>query len=188
MENARFSPKLIIGIGNPSNQYSKTYHNAGILFIDFIAQNNNLEFKKTSKIFETTALDKIKIAKSLTFMNESGKSVLEAVKYLSVKNSSTSSGKLKTDQIAVAHDDVDIKLGEYKISFGKSSAGHKGIESVIKHLKTQNFWRIRIGIGKETGIFRKKKLKAEKYVLNKISPADSKLLELALNKILKELE
>jgi len=94
-------------------------------------------------------------------MNESGKAVKEAVKYF----------RAKPEEILIIHDDSDIELGKYKISFGRGSAGHQGVESIIKSLGTKNFWRLRIGIR------RTKRKKAGEFVLKKITPADKLVWE-----------
>lgn len=81
---------------------------------------------------------------------------------------------LKSEELLVVHDDSDLELGRYKVSFGRGSAGHKGAESVIKALGTKNFSRLRVGIRKnESGI----RQKAEKLVLKKISRKDKRTLE-----------
>jgi PTH1 family peptidyl-tRNA hydrolase len=152
-------PKLIIGLGNPSEKYAKTCHNSGYLFADSIAGG---DFEK-SKNFAFSKEKGFTVVKPLTFMNDSGKAVSEAVKYFS-----SAKAKIKPEDILVAHDDSDIMAGEYKLSFGKNSAGHRGVESVIKALKTKNFWRLRIGIRKN------KKGKAADFVLKKMSPTDIK--------------
>lgn len=173
--------KLVLGIGNPDKKYENTYHSAGILLIDYLIKKNPAKVKsqkEKSKSFAFVKFENVIFAKSLVYMNESGKAVAETVKY----------SKLKPEQIMIAHDDVDINLGDYKISFGRNAAGHKGIESIIKSLGTKNFWRIRIGVGKEklakNGIV--KKIKAENYVLKKISNTDRKLIESAFEKIIAE--
>src|SRR3989344_5947031 len=117
--------KLIIGLGNPGKEYVKTYHNAGFLFVNFIKEIDI----------------NIKALKTDTYINQSGQFVKKALKAL----------KYKPEELLIAHDDSDIELGKYKISFGRSSAGHKGVESIIKELKTKNFWRLRIGI-RETSL------------------------------------
>src|SRR3989344_4515337 len=101
--------KLIIGLGNPGKEYKRTRHNAGFLFID------ELERLKI----------KIILAKSQSFMNESGRAVADLIKFY----------KVKPESILIVHDDIDILWGNYKFSFGRSSAGHKGVESIIKVLK-----------------------------------------------------
>ena len=125
--------KLIIGLGNPGKEYDRTRHNAGFLFIDALESKN---FPPTEDVPKGQKNKKIILAKSESFMNESGKAVAAAIKFY----------KLKPENILVAHDDIDILWGTFKFSFGRSSAGHKGVESIIKALKSKNFWRIRIGI------------------------------------------
>ncbi|MFA5098653.1 MAG: aminoacyl-tRNA hydrolase [Candidatus Paceibacterota bacterium] len=143
-------PRLIIGLGNPDKEYERTYHNVGFLTVDFLAKN----------------LPASKLVKSEVFMNESGSFVRKTAKQ---KNA-------KPEDLLIIHDDSDIKMGEYKLSFGRSSAGHRGVQSVIDSLKTKNFWRLRIGIRKN------KKQKAMEIVLKKISKADME----TLNKVFKE--
>ena len=94
-------------------------------------------------------------------MNRSGEAVKKASQFY----------KTKPEHIFVLHDDSDIILGQTKMSFGRSSAGHKGVDSIIKHLKTKNFWRFRIGIG------RKKHVLAEDIVLKKLTPKDREILK-----------
>ena len=157
--------KLIFGLGNPGKDYANTYHNAGDLFVKFLEEKSGEDFP----------IALIQASKSGLFMNEIGKEVIKQTKYL----------KTKPIEILVAHDDVDIALGKYKLSFAKSSAGHKGVESIIKHLKTENFWRLRIGIAKKDA--RDKKIKAEKFVLKKISKEDLSKIEKAFEEALKEI-
>ncbi|MBI2013602.1 MAG: peptidyl-tRNA hydrolase [Candidatus Colwellbacteria bacterium] len=151
------APKLLIGLGNPDKKYENTYHNVGFLFTDYLTKN------LTSPKFETL--------NSNTFMNTSGSFVVKELKKRG----------LKPEEIIIAHDDSDILLGKYKISFGRNSAGHKGIDSVIKILKTKDFWRIRIGVRKPAH------LKAGDFVLKKITTTDKKTLEKVFEEIEKEI-
>jgi len=165
--NSKF--KLITGLGNPGKKYENTYHNAGFLFI----QNKippNSKFSRSagsrpagqipnSKKFEYLKINGLIFVKPSTFMNDSGQAVTAALKYFSVR----------AGEILVIHDDSDIKFGKIKLSFGRGAAGHHGVESIISNLKTKNFWRLRIGIGKEE---KRKKEKAGEIVLKKITPAD----------------
>ena len=150
--------KLIIGLGNPGKKYERTRHNAGFLFID------ELERLKI----------KIILAKSQSFMNESGRAVADAIKFY----------KVKPENVLIVHDDIDILWGNYKFSFGRSSAGHKGVESIIKNLKTKNFWRLRIGIQPSL----KKHISADKIILKKFTPGEIKELYETIKKAISELE
>ena len=134
--------RLIIGLGNPGKKYAKTRHNLGFMAVDALAKKWKLKWrtdKKTAtlKTLKTSGNTEMILAKPLTFMNESGL----AVKKLA------SSVKLLASSIYLVHDDVDLELGQIKLSRGRGAAGHHGVESVIKHLGTQDFYRLRLGIG-----------------------------------------
>ncbi len=156
--------KLIVGLGNPGREYQNSYHNIGHRFIDYLAKGKN--FKKEKK-FEYCRLDGLILVKPLTFMNGSGPVVKEAFKYF----------KINLTNLLIAHDDSDIALGEYKISLGRNSAGHKGVESVIGALKTNQFYRLRIGIRNRGG-------KAGEFVLKPIKKSDLPLF----NKLFSEIK
>lgn len=172
--------KLIVGLGNPGSEHEKNRHNSGFMTLDALAKKSNIKFKEESKFFGEAAnakigKDKTMFLKPLTFMNNSGKAVAAAAKFY----------KIKPKNITVIHDDSDIPFGKFKISFDKSSAGHRGVESVIKSLGTQKFRRARIGIRPKTG--KLAKLKAMDLVLKNFSPAEEKelikVIKTALSKI-----
>ncbi|OGZ23442.1 MAG: hypothetical protein A3A08_00305 [Candidatus Nealsonbacteria bacterium RIFCSPLOWO2_01_FULL_41_9] len=139
---------LIVGLGNPGKKYEKTRHNIGSRVVGEL---------------EALNLQNIILAKPSTFMNESGK----AVKRLIQKS------KIKIQNLIVVHDDIDIPLGEFKIQKNSGSAGHKGVESIIKELGTKNFHRIRIGICPETG----KPKQVDKFVLQNFTKVEEKILK-----------
>lgn len=156
--------KIIIGLGNPGKEYEKTYHNVGFLAIDYFAKNHpfsNFQFLISKPL------------KTDVFMNQSGSFVAKTVKKY----------RLKPEEILIVHDDSDIELGKYKISFGRGSAGHNGAESIIKTLKTKNFWRLRIGIRPPE----EKSKKALEFVLKKIKKSDLEILNSVFKKVAKEL-
>lgn len=134
--------KFLIGIGNPDEQYQNTRHNVGFMFADYLAQKTGSEGwefnKKLNSVVTKTKLGKnvLVLAKPQTYVNKSGEAVAKLKNFY----------KVKPDNIIIAHDDLDIDFGNFKMSFGKNSGGHKGIESVIKSLKTKNFWRVRFGV------------------------------------------
>ena len=167
--------KLIIGLGNPGKEYEKTYHSAGFLFVDYLIKNPSISN------FHPPASGGGLISKPLksdVYMNESGKFVKKALqKY-----------QIKPEEILITHDDSDIEIGKYKISFGRGSAGHNGVESIIKALKTKNFWRLRVGIRKKTGLpAEARQVKAGEMVLKKISKKDLEILEDVFKKSLENL-
>ena len=151
--------KLIVGLGNPDGKYKNTYHNIGHLFID--AVNENSKFK----------IQSLKLLKTDGFMNTAGVFVVRALKKQG----------LRPETLLVVHDDSDLLIGTYKLAFGRGAAGHHGVESVIKNLKTKNFWRLRIGVRPKPkpGALR---LKADQFVLKKITLGSRKVLDSVFKK------
>lgn len=145
--------KAIFGLGNPGDKYKYTYHNLGELFIDYLQEKhggNAVEIKGTQ-------VKLIKPSESNAYMNELGPYVKKTAKKMG----------LRPEEILVVQDDSDIMMGKFRHSFGRSSAGHRGIESVINALGTNKFHRIRIGIRKKPG-------KALDFVLKNFSAAEKK--------------
>ena len=169
--------KLIIGLGNPGEEYKKTRHNAGFLAVNKIADNfqfpvSSFQSKFNAEISQGIIDDeKIILAKPQTFMNNSGQAVKAIVDYY----------KIDLEDIIVIHDDLDILLGEYKISKNKNSGGHKGVQSIIDYLGTKDFTRIRIGIGTEN-----KKTPTEKFVLEGFSEEEMKVVEGVIEEVVKK--
>lgn len=134
--------KLIIGLGNPDEEYMNTRHNIGFMFVDYLAKKleaDEFEFNKKLNAFTAKAkLDKsvVILAKPQTYVNKSGEAVAKLKNFY----------KVKPENITIAQDDLDIDFGSVKNSFDKNSGGHKGIESIIKSLKTKKFWRLRFGV------------------------------------------
>lgn len=152
--------KLIIGIGNPDPKYKNTYHNIGLMAIDFLSDRS--KWAKT-KLFEFSKNPHFILAKSSVYMNESGSAVKSALTYF----------KLKPEEILVIHDDSDILLGQYKLAFNRGPAGHNGIKSIINTIKTEKIWRFRIGARK----IYKNRLKAAEFILKTIETKDKKILQ-----------
>lgn len=155
--------KIIVGLGNPGKEYKETYHNVGQEFLFFLAKTQR--FSAIHPLFsgrEITLGDqgqKIWLVQPKTFMNDSGSAVLSALKHFHAT----------PDSLLVAHDEMDIPLGEFKISTNRGSAGHHGVDSIIQHLKTKNFSRIRLGIGLPNK-------KAEEIVLRPLNNQNKKIL------------
>lgn len=160
--------KLVVGLGNPGKQYDQTWHNVGFMILDYFqAEFSFATFKSNDKLQAEVAIDKFKIrkvilAKPSTFMNLSGMAVSALMHY----------HKIDISNLIILHDDIDLPLGRIKISYGASAGGHNGIKSIIEHLKSQQFIRIRVGIKTELSA----KVKAEKYVLKKISATEKKVI------------
>jgi len=167
---------LITGLGNPGKEYEKTRHSVGFLAIDAIATNFQFPIFKFQSIFnaqiskKTADNQEIILAKPQTFMNESGTAVEKLIKNY----------KLKIKNLIVIHDDIDLPLGEFKISKNRGSAGHKGVQSIINELKTKDFSRVRIGICPKIG----KPKAVEKFVLQNFTKTEEKALQAVIPKII----
>ncbi len=163
---------LIIGLGNPGQEYKNTRHNIGREIVEALAKklegpDFHFEKKRNAELSEVKiGKEKLILALPNTFMNKSGNAVAPMARFY----------KIKPANIFVLHDDADVAFGRGKLSFGKNSAGHKGVESLIRLLKTKDFWRFRIGIAG------KRDVPAEKLVLKKFTPDELKIVK----KILKE--
>ena len=133
---------LIIGLGNPEEEYSKTRHNMGFNTINKIAQKYNIEVNKNKfqGLYEITIIEgkKTILIKPQTYMNLSGNCVQEFVNFY----------KIEKENIIVIYDDMDIESGEIKIRKKGGPGGHNGMKSIIQMLGTEEFKRIRIGIGR----------------------------------------
>ena len=153
--------KLIIGLGNPGEEYKNHRHNIGFIIIDKLAQNLSLKFDNNKKksLFTRAKLNNIDfiLLKPQTFMNLSGESAIYISKFFNVQ----------PEDIIVVYDDMDIPFGTFKIKKGGSSGGHNGIKSLIAHLQTEDFIRVRVGIGRPS--FGKK---VNDYVLSSFSKSE----------------
>lgn len=157
---------LIVGLGNYGSRYENTLHNIGFIILDYLVKKFDLKIDYKNRFLGEVAKlkqlnKKIIFLKPYTFMNNSGKSVKIVSRYF----------KIRTKNIIVLYDDFDLLWGKIRIRFSGSSSGHKGIESIITYLKSENFWRIRYGIKKN------KISNLEKYVLSNIPKDKIKFLD-----------
>jgi len=159
---------LLIGLGNPGPLYKNTRHNIGQAFISWMKDKSPApSWQKDSKnMAQVSALEGQKttfiFALPLVFMNKSGSSVKKLIQ----------SYHLPLEHLIVAHDDNDLMVGHFKISFNHGSAGHKGVESIINYLGSQQFYRLRIGIQP----IKAQRQKAEDLVLKKFSKEERKII------------
>ncbi|AGA66367.1 putative peptidyl tRNA hydrolase [Brachyspira pilosicoli P43/6/78] len=153
--------KLVIGLGNPGEEYKNHRHNIGFIIIDKLAQNLSLKFDNNKKksLFTRAKLNNTDfiLLKPQTFMNLSGESAIYISKFFNIK----------PEDIIVIYDDMDIPFGIFKIKKGGSSGGHNGIKSLIAQLQTDDFIRLRVGIGRPS--FGKK---VNDYVLSSFSKSE----------------
>lgn len=157
---------LIVGLGNPGLKYKNTRHNAGFMAIDALAAKNRLRFAKkrfSGVIAEgTIAGEKAVLLKPHTFMNLSGDSVYEAVKFY----------KPEMSHVIVMYDDIDLDIGKLRIRESGSAGTHNGMRSIIGRLRTYDFPRVRIGIGKNPPY-----MQLANYVLMKLKGDAKKAFE-----------
>jgi len=163
---------VIVGLGNPGAKFQNTRHNIGFMALDKFAEKNNFpEFKLDKKSNALVSENKnIILAKPQTFMNNSGLAVKNLVRSDLTKN------------LIVVHDDADLPVGKIKIVKDRGSAGHKGVESIIKAIGNKNLIRIRIGIAPQSRVS-DHRTKAEKVVLKNFLPEEQKFINEVLEKI-----
>ncbi|MCB9799021.1 aminoacyl-tRNA hydrolase [Candidatus Nomurabacteria bacterium] len=176
--------KLIVGLGNPGKQYTKTRHNVGFMVLDelrnklsgyYQADKWNLSKKFNAELSGCTiAGKKIVLAKPMTFMNASGQSVQLIANFY----------KIPVEDLIVIHDEKDIPLGEIKIQQDRGPAGHNGIKSIIEHTGSKNFLRVRVGIASKN---EKKMQDTSQFVLGKFGMFEKKLLAQAITSATDEL-
>ena len=130
--------KLIVGLGNPGPRYALTRHNIGFLCLDYFSQGFP-DFRWSEKFKgHFGQLHDVMLLKPMTFMNKSGESVREVVQFY----------KIPMDSVLVVHDEVDLPFGQMKFQTNRSAAGHNGIKSLVEQLGTQEFHRLRLGVGR----------------------------------------
>jgi len=176
--------KIIIGLGNPGEQYQNTRHNIGFQIVDKIQQEFSFPDFEPNKKFQA-AISKgeidsreVLLVKPQTFMNLSGESVRAILDFY----------KLSATDIVVIHDELDLALGRYKIATDSSSAGHNGVQNIIDQLGTQKFSRIRIGVGEEREGAPVCRLGAHDFVLGKFSDEEQEKIEKLSADILQEIQ
>ncbi len=179
--------KVIFGLGNPGQKYTKTRHNAGFMFVDEFAEFlgwNRLEVRdwELRKGFEAEVREvyaggllKMLLVKPETFMNDTGRSAMQIVKKYNVD--------VERDFILV-HDDLDIETGLFKIQVATAPKDHKGVKSVEMLLGDKNFLRIRLGVDSRRG---DRSIPGDEYVLEKFSKEDEELIRTAIADASKQL-
>ena len=158
---------LIVGLGNPGKEYTNTPHNLGFAVVDVLVKLLSSESFREEKKFQCVLVEarNTLFVKPHTFMNKSGECVGVIAAYY----------KIPVDHIIVVHDDFDIPFGELKISKGKGPKNHGGINSIIVHVKSEDFTRYRLGIRKE-GI-----TNLENYVLSPFHNSEISIIEKLIN-------
>ncbi|GAB4463273.1 MAG: aminoacyl-tRNA hydrolase [Elainellaceae cyanobacterium] len=165
------TPQLIVGLGNPGAKYDRTRHNVGFMLVDELARSWQIslaDHKKFQGVFGEGIgphRDRIRLLKPQTYMNLSGQSIRAVVDWY----------KLSPESVLVVYDDMDLPLGRLRLRLSGSAGGHNGIKSTISHLGTQNFPRLRIGIGKPKTAAPEDK-DTVSHVLGQFSKAETEIL------------
>src|SRR5919199_2633137 len=153
---------LVVGLGNPGREYARHRHNVGWMVVEELARRHAASWRSK---FDGQVADvridghRVALLKPETYMNDSGKSVAAAVRFY----------KVDPEAVLVVHDESDLDLGRLQARLGGGLAGHNGLRSIVQHLKTQEFLRLRVGVGRP-GHGDKRKL--ADYVLSNFEPHD----------------
>ena len=172
-------PDLIVGLGNPEPKYDLTRHNIGFAAVDELAKAWQMPLKENKRFqglfSEGVALGgrKVRLLKPLTYMNRSGQSVRAVTDWY----------KLQPQSVLVIYDDMDLPVGRLRMRLSGSAGGHNGMKSIIAHLGSQDFPRLRIGIGKSDG-----EKGTVSHVLGKFAPEESETIEEVLYVSVKAIE
>ena len=166
---------LIVGLGNPGREYENTRHNIGFAAIDLIAEKYNIDVNRTKFKGEYGEGfingNKVILLKPYTFMNLSGESVREAIDFY----------KLTEEEVLIIYDDISLEVGRLRIREKGSAGGHNGIKSIINHIGTDVFTRIKIGVGAPKGDL-------VNHVLGKFSKEEVNILKQTLDVVAKATE
>lgn len=146
---------IVVGLGNPGQAYEQTRHNVGFRVVD--------DLERISLKSPKPARGRAIFVKPPTFMNRSGEAVKKVIEEYRYGD--------KLDRLWVIHDDLDLPVGTVRVKLGGSSAGHKGVQSIIEALGSDQFWRIRLGIGHPSTS------EAEEYVLSAFSPREKPVID-----------
>ena len=175
--------KYIVGLGNPGKEYRNSRHNIGFSIIENISIKHSIKFTLKNKLkcwFSEFKINgsTLRLFMPNTFMNHSGETVRAIVDWY----------KIDIDQLYILVDDIDLPLGKIRFRKKGSSGGHNGLKSIIEKLQTQNFNRIRVGIGNPLSINKTSNFNTISYVLGKFSSGEQLILDKVYKQIIESLE
>ena len=169
---------LVVGLGNPGKEYVGTRHNVGAAVVEALAEAHNCVLRKSRDQSLTAEISlegkKVLLAFPQTFMNNSGQAVFSIMRRNGISN---------PENLIVVHDEMDTPPGDLRIKFGGGLAGHNGLKSITNHLHTQNYLRLRLGIGKPAD-----KDSGANYVLKRPSKAEQEIFSQAIQKAIEAIE
>lgn len=166
--------KLVVGLGNPGAKYEGTRHNAGFWWLDAVARAARVDFRREARFHGEAArvpASDLWLLKPGTFMNESGRAVGALATFY----------RIDPSEILIAHDELDLPAGGVKLKFGGGLSGHNGLRAIAPALGTQDFWRLRIGIGHPRDVAESGQEVVD-YVLRAPRAEDRKAIDSALDK------
>jgi PTH1 family peptidyl-tRNA hydrolase len=169
---------LVVGLGNPGSKYADTRHNVGFMALERLAAAEGSTFRQQAKLQGLLAEvgqgpSRLRLLMPQTFMNESGRSIRAALDWFD----------LAPSQLLVVVDDMDLPLGKLRLRASGSAGGHNGLRSTISHLGTQDFARLRIGIGAPADNPAERRARTVGHVLGRFSPAEQPLLQAVLTEV-----
>lgn len=172
--------QLLVGLGNPGPRYANTRHNVGFLVLERLAASAGQTFRHQNKLHALVAelgvgQDRMRLLMPQTFMNESGRSVRAALDWFGYR----------ADQMLVIVDDMDLPLGRLRLRASGSAGGHNGLRSIMQHLGSQDFARLRIGIGAPAGDPRDRKSHTVNHVLGPFSTSEQPILSQVVEEVTK---
>ncbi len=175
--------RLVVGLGNPGQRYAGTRHNVGFMALELLASKESVRFKATAKLQGELAevgfgSSRMRLLMPQTYMNESGRSIRAAMDWFD----------LSADQVLVLVDDMDLPLGRLRLRAKGSAGGHNGLKSTIQHLGTQDFARLRIGIGAPGRSPEERRARTVSHVLGSFHQSEQPLLKDVLNEVLHGLD
>ncbi len=163
--------KLVVGLGNPGREYERTRHNVGFMVIDEILRRlkiRDYREEALSHVYRTRMAGReIIFAKPQTYMNNSGLAIINLFDEY----------KVEPEEMLVVYDDIDLPLGMTRLRLTGSSGGHRGVESIIRNIKTERFPRLKVGIGRP-----KRKEDVSHYVLSPFSKEEEEIIKIAIRK------
>ena len=170
--------RLVVGLGNPGTKYAGTRHNVGFMALERLAAAASVSFRSQAKLHGLMAElglgeQRLRLLMPQTYMNESGRSIRSALDWFG----------LQPAQLLVVVDDMDLPLGKLRLRASGSAGGHNGLRSTISHLGTQDFPRLRIGIGAPGLNPVERKQRTVGHVLGRFEPAEQPLLESVLAEV-----
>lgn len=170
------SPLLIVGLGNPGSAYAKSRHNLGFMVVEALASRHAIELREQPKFMGRIGRGRIEqreiyLLLPLTYMNESGRSVREVVSYY----------KFEPKQVLVVCDEADLPFGEMRFRLEGGTGGHRGLRSIGIHLGSQQYSRLRVGIGRDAGDL-------AEFVLARFTSGEEETLDGVIDRAVKRIE